>query len=121
MPAFDALTTRVLNAITDKGQDVTFPGTGTPVYDPATDTWSGSGGSDVKGKAVQTRSDPDKLKAANLVLLNPVTLMVAGSGLGIVPEPGMSFSWSGKTYTARLVDPHGPDGTPIYYTVTGEA
>jgi len=122
MGQYDAVAQRALAAITRKGGPVTFPGTGTPpTYDPATDTWSGgAAGADVVGRAVQIDGDPDRFAALNLVLVNPVTLMVAASGLTVTPAVGMLFTWGGLTYSLKDKEEVKPDGqTPIIYVVTG--
>lgn len=122
--AHTLLAQRILAAITANGGTVTFPGgSDTPQdYDAATDTWSGgSSVGDVTGKAVQTKSDPDRFTAAGLVLANPVTLLIAAKDLAIVPTPGMAFVWAGTQYTAKLADPHGVDEETLYYNVAGDA
>jgi hypothetical protein len=118
---YDAVSSRALATITRKGAAVTFPGGGAPIYDPATDTFSGGGGTAVTGRAVQIDGDPDRFAALSLVLVNPVTLLVAAMGLAIVPAPGGTFVWAGKTYTIKDVEPVAPDGTSIIYTITGDA
>lgn len=126
MSIYDAVAERALAQITKKGGVVTFPGAnvGTPqTYDPATDTYSGgTPPSDATGRAVQIEGDPDRFKTLGLVLVNPVTLMIAAAGLGVTPAPGMLMSWGGKNYNIKDVDPVMPDGvTPIIYTVIGSA
>lgn len=126
MSVYDGVATRALRTITAKGAAVTFPGANVggsaPVYDPATDTFSGgSAGAQVVGRAVQIESDPDRFRALNLVLVNPVTLMIAAAGLAVTPALGMQFAWAGITYTIKDKDEVAPDGTPIIYIVTGTA
>lgn len=120
MSIYDAISARALKTIAKKGADVTFPGTNTgAVYDPATDTWSGGSSSAVTGKAIQTTGDPDRFAALNLVLTNPVTLLVAASGLAVTPAPGMTFTWAGINYTVKDVETTAPDGVAILYKMTG--
>lgn len=121
MSQYDGISTRALATITRKGAAVTFPGTGTAAtYDPATGTWSGGvPGADVTGRAVQIDSDPDRFAALGLVLVNPVTLLVAASGLTVTPAPNMPMTWASKTYTIRDVDAVAPSGDPIVYAVIG--
>lgn len=126
MSVYDGVATRALKTITAKGAEVTFPGAavgGTePTYDPLTDTWSGgSAGAAATGRAVQIDGDPDRLKALNLTLVNPVTLMIAAKNLGVTPVPGKSMTWAGKTYSLVDIQDVGPDGVPIIYVVTGTA
>jgi hypothetical protein len=107
----------------EAGAAVTFvgaiPGTA-GVYDPATDTWSvGTPATDAPGIALQMPGDPATYRALSLIELNPITLMVAASGLGITLHPGMPLVWAGKAYTIRTADPFAPDGTPIYWDVVG--
>lgn len=120
MSQYDAVAQRSLATIKRKGAKVTFPGGGPPVYDPLSDSWSGGSATSVVGSAVQVPGDPDKLAALSLVLVNPVTLLVAASGLGIVPTPGGTFTWAGKTYTIKFSEPVAPSGVAIIYTVVGD-
>lgn len=120
MGQYDAIAQRSLATIKRKGGPVTFPGGGAPVYDPATDTWSGGAASAAVGRAVQVPGDPDRMSAMGLVLVNPVTLLVAAAGLAIVPTPGGTFTWAGKTYTIKFVEPVAPDGAAIIYTMVGD-
>lgn len=110
-----------LATITRKGAAVTFPdATGTaPVFDQTTETWTAGTLTDVTGRAVEIPGDPNTYQALSLVQSNPVTLLLAASGLTITPAPGMSFTWAGTAYTVRLVSPLAPDGTPVIYTVVG--
>jgi hypothetical protein len=118
---YDPISQRALDTISKKGATVTFPGTNTgAVYDPATDTWSGGSTTAVAGKAVQTKGDVDRFKALNLVLVNPVSLLIAAKNLAVTPLPGMTFTWAGKNYTIKDVDPVAPDGVPILFKVTGD-
>ena len=111
---------RTLAAITKKGAVVTFPGTASPgTYNPTADSWSGAGNTDAIGRAVQVDGDPDRFAALNLVLSNPVTLLIAARGLSVTPRPGMSMTWANVTYTIKDVETVGPDGTPILYAVIG--
>lgn len=113
--AADALTD-----IQDAGAPVTFPSGSPPVYDAATDTWSADTRGTASSYALQVKSDPDRLAALGLVLANPVTLLVAASGLAVTPAPGMAMTWAGLTYTIKLVEAVAPDGTAILYRCTGE-
>lgn len=120
MSIYTATAQRSLATIKRKGGKITFAGGGAPVYDPITDQWSGGSATSVVGSAVQVPGDPDRMAALSLVLVNPVTLLVAASGLSIVPQPGGTFTWAGKTYTIKFCEPVAPDGTPIIYTVVGD-
>lgn len=119
---YDAVAKRALVTIGKKGTDVTFPGTGSSgdIYDPFTETWSGTGTADASSKAVQIQGDPDRFASLSLSMVNAVTLMVAASGLAVVPTAGMAMEFAGVTYTVKDVDPVAPDGTPIIYTVIGQ-
>lgn len=125
MGRYDATAQRSLAAIKRAGSTVTFPGTAssTPgIYDPTTGVFTeGTPGSDAVGRAVQIEGDPDRWSSLGLTLTNPVTLMLAASGLTVTPTVGASFTWAGTTYVIRDVDPVAPDGTPIIYTITGDA
>lgn len=116
---YDAVATRALATIARKGSPVTFGATTGGTYNPLTDTWSGGTASAITGQAVQIEGDPDRFAALNLVLVNPVTLLVAAKDLDVAPEPGMTFTWASKVYTIKDVDPTAPDGVAVLYTVTG--
>jgi hypothetical protein len=116
-----ALATRILAAITKHGGVVTFPGTtGGATYNPVTDTWSGgTPGAAATGRAIQKKDDPERFQAMGLTMANAITLLVAAEGLAVTPAPGMAFQWAGKTYTALAVEPMAPQGTALYYEMTG--
>lgn len=105
--------------IKEAGGVVTFTRGGSAVYDAATDTWSGGSSAPVSGYAIQRRGDVDRFAALSLVLVDPVTLLVAAWNLTITPQPGDAMLWAGVTYTVRDVDAVAPDGTAILYSVTG--
>lgn len=118
----------VLEAITEDGGDVVFPGAipGTPpAYNELTGVWTGgTDATDVTGKALQIEDDPMRFQGLGLVTSNPITLLIAAKNLGIRPVPGMVFRFGGTTYTianggVEALDPAG-DG-PIYYDVVGSA
>jgi hypothetical protein len=115
-----------LEMIAEAGATVTFPGAvpGTPgVYDPLTGTWSGgTGATDATGSAVQIEDDPERFQSIGLVLVNPITLLIAAKNLAITPAPGMLFLWASRMYMVKdveAVDPAG-DGA-VLYTVIGSA
>lgn len=116
---YDATSARALATIARKGADVFFPVAGTPpVFDQATNTWSGSTAADpVKGKAVQTENDSEVIATLGLVGKTVVTLLVPAKNLALVPIAGMMLIWAGVTYTIRDPGPLAPDGIPILYTV----
>lgn len=117
---YDAVAQRTLATIARRGGIVTFPGTGSGgIYDPLTDAWSGAGPADAQGKAIQIEGDPDRFAALKLVLVDPVTLMIAAGGLTVTPSVGKLMTWAGVTYTIKDRDPVAPDGTPIIWIVTG--
>lgn len=114
--------TRALAAIERKGADVSFgTTTGTPIYDPATDTFSGSSAALANGKAVQIDNDLQQLVALSLVTEKTVTLLVAAKGLAVAPKKGMVMTWSGLDYSVDDAQVVAPAGTvvdvPILYTV----
>lgn len=119
MSKYDAEASSALADITDAGAAVTFSRGGGQVYDPATDTWSGGSSTPVTGQAIQVKGNPDRFAALSLVLVDPVTLVVAAYGFGISPRPGDTMLWAGVTYTIKDVEPTGPDGAAIVYRITG--
>ena len=123
MSRYDRAVTLALKAITQKGGPIVFPGAGTPpVYNRATDTWSGGvAGSDVIGQAIQIPDNPERFAALNLAIVNPVTIMVAGSGLTITPLVGMPFVWGTRSYVIKDVESLAPDGvTNVLWTIIGQ-
>lgn len=117
---YTAVASRAQATLSRKGGTVTFSRGGQAVYDPATDTWSGGTVAPVSAPAVQVRSNPMMLLAAQLVITTPVTLIVAGPALGgFVPQPADQFVWGGVTYTVKLVQDTAPDGGPILFKITG--
>lgn len=107
-------------ALAQAGTSVTFTRT-VETYDPATDTSvpvvSTSTGSGIRVRARGT--DIMRLQAPGLVVVDPVTLLVAGQGLAFDPLPGDTFAWGQFTYSVRFVDPVAPDGTSILLRVVG--
>lgn len=119
---YAATAQRSLAAITRKGAVVSFGShTGTPIFDPVTNTWSGGADVVATGRAVQTNNNLEQLVALGLVDNKTVTLLVAASGLTITPSTGMVMSWAGVDYSIDNVDTLAPDGTPILYTIVGSA
>lgn len=127
---YDAVATRSLAQIKKKGAAVKFPGAAPGVYDPITNTWSGSVTGDVYGQAVQIEGDPDTLKALELIGVDNVSLLVGnefrdaptgGSVIDFTPRAPMTFEWpvGGTAYTIRKADDVAPDGTSIVYELVG--
>lgn len=120
MSQYDAIASRALDTITEKGGTITFSrGQTGAVYDPLTDSWSGGSDTPATGKAVQLANNPQKFIALSLTIENAITLLVAASGLSITPVPGDVFGWSGVFYAAKSVESTAPDGVPILYTIVG--
>lgn len=122
MSNYDAISARALATISKKGGAVTFHETGTAsTYSASTDTWSGAvPASDVVGRAIQLEDDPKRRAARSLVLTNPLTLLVAASGLSITPMVGKTMTWNSVVYAIRDVEVLAPNGTtPILFTIVG--
>lgn len=120
--SYAAIAGRAAQKVAAKGADVLLSGAGALVYNPSTGLWTGTEIAEYTASAVQDEGDPDRLSAANLVLVNPETLLVAARYRGALiprPVPNMVFTWAGLAYTIRLVDMLAPDGVPITYTVYG--
>lgn len=84
--------------------------------------WQGGAiAADTPGFAVQTKSDPDRLAAANLVLRNPVALMIAAKDLAADPTPGVIVTFRGTDYTIALREPFSVGGVDIYHRVEASA
>jgi hypothetical protein len=116
---YAATSQRSLAAITRKGSTFTLgTTTGTPIYDPATDTWSGSTSALATGRAVQIANDLQQVVALGLVAEKTVTLLAAAKSLTVEPKKGMVLTWSdGVSYSIDDVQSVAPDGTPILYTI----
>lgn len=102
------------------GQSVTFTRT-TQAYDAATDTAVPTV-TTATGAAIRVKprfTDITRFLSPGLALSDPVTLLVAASGMAFDPLPGDTFVWSGQTYAVRSVDPTGPDGATIITRVVG--
>jgi len=94
---------------------VTFTRT-TATHDPTTGTYTTSGIT-IPGNAIQVRGNPERYRAAGLVLSTMPTLLWSPTTYGsYVPEPGDTVTWpetGGSAYTVRDVDPIAPDGVLI--------
>ena len=102
------------------GAPITFT-RDTSTYAPSTDTKT-PGTAQACGVALRVKpryTDVMRLQAQGLVLIDPVTLLVAADGLAFDPQPGDTFVWGCISYTVRSVDVTAPDGTPILYKVVG--
>ena len=113
MSTYAEIATRALATITRRGADATI----------LADTWRGGViAADVPVKAIEIPGDPDTYQTLNLVASNPVTLLVAASGLTVRIEAGVQIAWGGVVYTTKLATPVVPDGTTfILWTVVGVA
>ncbi len=71
--------------------------------------------------AAAVANDLRRFNELSLVLITPVTLLVAADALGtFIPRAGDTFVWGGKTYTVRDVVTLNPDGTTsLLHTVVG--
>jgi hypothetical protein len=81
-------------------------------------------GETATSSAVEILGDPDRFLALKLVLVNPVTLLVAAKPLGTFkPQSGKRMLWDGVTYTVKDAEPIAPVGASaaIVWTVTGSA
>lgn len=106
--------------IADAGSPVTFTRT-VEVYDATTDTATPvvttSTGSAIRVKPRFT--DIMRFQAPGLAVVDPVTLLVAGSSMAFDPLPGDVFTWGVNDYSVRSVDITGPDGTTVMSRIVG--
>lgn len=117
---YAATAARALATIRRKGGTVLFATTSGRVYDADTGQWTGGAPVTASGWAVQEEDDPMRISALGLSLVDPVTLLVAAFGLGIVPATNMAMTWAEVIYTVKNVEALAPDGTtPITYSVIG--
>jgi len=116
---YDATATRTLATITAKGAAGVFTAGTPPIYDPLTGEWSGGTLGPVPFRAVQIPDDPARFTALGLILIDPVTLMVAAKSLVTTPTPGMPMLWAGVNYSVKNCEAVAPDGVPILFTVIG--
>jgi hypothetical protein len=116
---YTATAQRALATIRRKGAPITFNTLSPITFDEATGRSSGGTPVPVPGFAVEDTSDPDRLAAIGLRLVDPVTLLVAAYGLAVKPVPELRFTWAGLEYYIRDVTQVAPDGTPVTYSVVG--
>lgn len=118
--SYASVSARANAAIRRRGALVTFLGvSGTkPVHSAATGTFSGGALTDVTVKAVKVKFNPRRFEGRNLVLVDPITLMVEGPALGFDPVEGMYILWNNEKYKVQLVDLFKPADTLIYAMVT---
>lgn len=117
---YAAVAQRALASIARKGGTVTFV-TATPrKYNEDTGAWIGGDPLTADGKAIQVPDNPMRFQTRNLVVSDPTTLIVAGSGLTVRPAPGMAMRWAGLIKNVVDVEAFEPDGqTAILFTVVG--
>ena len=115
-----ALIDRVQRHMARHGADLTFPAETARTYNALTNAWTESTTREaVTVKAVKTRSDPDTLTRLSLVPERSITLLVAAKQLTIAIAVRFSFSFGGEDYSVKEVVSRGPNGTPVFYVVTG--
>lgn len=115
---YDAIAQRTLTTVRRKGGIVTLFDVSPRVYDDATGRWTG--GEPIVGTqpAMQLQDDPKRFQARNLVVSNPLTLMIPGWNIPVVPEPGKTLQWGTRVATIRDVEDFNPDGRQVIsYTV----
>ena len=106
--------------IADAGQPITFTRT-TQVYAPATDA-STPAITTASGFAIRVRPryiDVTRFLEPGLAIVDHVTLLVAAAGMDFDPLPGDTFEWGAYTYSVKVVDPTGPDGSAIIWRIIG--
>lgn len=118
MTVYSAEIESAASDIRDAGAPVTFA-RGARTHDKATGRMSGTP-TTASSYAVRVKGDAKRLAARNLVLKDPITLLVEALHLGtFVPEDPDSMTFAGATYTVKDVDTLAPDGAAITYRVTG--
>lgn len=112
----------VLATLAEEGGPVTLYSATPRQYNEDTGQWIGGDPISTTSSAIQLEDNPMRLQTRNLVISNPLTLMMAAAGMAFAPAPLMTVQWGDRVATVRDVEPFVPDGrTPIYYTVTGGA
>jgi hypothetical protein len=127
MSEYTAIALRALATIRRKGGPVSFPSGTAPAYDADTDSWSPDLRTVATGSAVQIDGDPDRLAVLSLVVVNPVTLLIAaegwttaaGASVAFTPIMPTTMTWAGEVYAVKDIDPIAPNGRAIAWTVVG--
>lgn len=119
---FDRIRGRAATVITKFGAPVVFRGAGIPaMQDPTTLVWSDPVPPlEFTGRGIQTSGDPEQIELTpDLIMRNPIIILVAADQLGGIPMPEMTMIWSGMEFHVHQVKAIAPNGNPIYYIVVG--
>ena len=119
MTTYAATRARAAQRIRAKGAPIVFTWHVQGEYDESTGQTTGGGPQSAVGWAVQLENDPERLQALSLKLEDSVSLMVAAEDLAVEPTLGLAFTWAGRGYAVKSVEPLAPDGVPITYDVIG--
>lgn len=95
-----------------KGAVATFYYSAPGVYDPATDTTTAPVISNVDMDAMEVDSDPDLIKALELIATTSLTLICKSRTPVAMPVYGTPVLWGGERYTVKNVLRLAMKGTP---------
>jgi hypothetical protein len=77
-------------------------------------TFTSDATSTVSGVAIEDGGDAKEYERLGLTPHEAPRLFWVPSTYGETPEPGMTCTWAGLSYTARSVKPFRPDGTTVF-------
>lgn len=113
---------RVTALCTRRGAPATFTrdAESAGTYNPRTDETTPGGPASYTVKVMTDKVAPDDFAGATLILRNPVAILVPnGPAVAFAPEPGLSFTLLGVTYTIASVAPRILDGAVQFWRVVG--
>lgn len=105
-----------LRDVKKAGADVVFKGppAGKRPYDPATGEFGDApAAGDVEGVAAEVKGDPEQYAAAEVIGVDPLTLMFIPTTFGQLPAKGSVATWAGKARTVKALFPIRPAGKAI--------
>lgn len=95
-----------------KGAPVVFSYSAPGAYDPTTDTTTAPVQTSVTMDAMEIDSDPDLMKALELIGTMSITLICKSRTPVALPVFGTSTLWGGETYTVKHIERLAMAGTP---------
>jgi hypothetical protein len=118
---FDRIRGRAASVITKFGAPVTFRGAMIPAIEDPPGVWSAPVPAlEFTGRGIQTSGNPEQIELSpDLILRNPIIVLVAADGLGGIPMPEMTMVWNGIEFIVNTVKAVAPNGNPIYYVIVG--
>lgn len=120
MTVYTSQIATALRLLSAKGQAITLARVTTGTFDPVAGTETG--GSSATQALVGVVMPASYATRGGLVQNTTTTVMVAASGVSIIPRPGDKITLStGQVLSVLTVEEMAPDGTAIYWTLGVEA